>query len=510
MAAGAFKLDLKLSQWALILVAVPLVCQLIFVGALVFLLNWVEVETRKEQHYKEINSEANLLVNDFMNAGLAIHMYQMSESDTYMNRFRELAARIPVRIAALRVMLRDSQRPSEAFERVEKASNNGLRLLAEIVEVANESKEGGDWGSRRSELTSVTQAIFANITEFVREQEKADAPKGATDARRFLVILICVMVVGNIFVALALAFAFNRGATSRLKVLMDNIMLLSFGGQLHKPIGGGDEIGKLDDVFHQMAEELADAAARKQELMQMVAHDLRTPLTSIQASLSLMSLGILGELPEKAVKQVDVAEKSSSRLISLINDLLDIEKLEAGQMQMDPKDVDLEPVIQSAVEAVQEFANLKKVSIDVVQAGDTALGAHADGDRLVQVLVNLLSNAIKYSPADGVVTIETVAVQQSLAPKDMIEVRVIDQGRGVPPKYREAIFQRFQQVDISDSKEKKGTGLGLPICKAIVEAHGGKIGVESEPGMGSTFWFRVPAQSANSAAGVKKGGGRVE
>ncbi len=468
--------------------AVPLVCQLFFVGALGFLLNWAEVETRREGLYKEINYESNLLVNDFMNAGLNIHLYQMTESDTYINRYRELAHRIRVRLESLRVLLRDSARPSEAFDRVEKVGNDGLRLLEETVEVVNEGKEGGEWGSRRSELNSVTQELFANINTFIKEQEKAEAldPKKATDARKAFLILICLMVFGNIAVALALAFLFNRGATNRLKVLMDNTMLLSFGGQLHKPIGGTDEIGRLDGVFHQMADELADAAARKQELMQMVAHDLRTPLTSIQASLSLMSLGILGELPEKAVKQVDVAEKSSSRLISLINDLLDIEKLEAGKMQMDPSDIELAPVIQSGVEAVEEFAHQRKVSIDV-KPTDARL--HADGDRLVQVLVNLLSNAIKYSPEDGVVTIETIA---GVGP--MIEVRIIDQGRGVPAKFKEAIFQRFQQVDISDSKEKKGTGLGLPICKAIVEAHGGKIGVESEPGQGSTFWFRIPRE----------------
>lgn len=465
--------------------AVPLVCQLFFVGALGLLLNWSEVETRREGLYKEINYESNLLVNDFMNAGLNIHLYQMTESDTYMNRYRELAQRIRTRLSSLRVLLRDSAHPCEAFDRVEKVGNNGLRLLAEIVELSNEGKEGGDWNSRRSELNTVTQELFSNINQFIKEQEKADAidPKKATDARKAFLILIIVMIAGNIAVALFLAFLFNRGATSRLKVLMDNTMLLSFGGQLHKPIGGTDEIARLDGVFHQMADELQDASARKQELMQMVAHDLRTPLTSIQASLSLMSLGILGELPEKAVKQVDVAEKSSSRLISLINDLLDIEKLEAGKMQMDAQNIELAPVIQNGVEAVQEFAHQRKVSID---AKPTDAWVFADGDRLVQVLVNLLSNAIKYSPENGVVTIETVAAAQ------MIEVRIIDQGRGVPAKFKDAIFQRFQQVDISDSKEKKGTGLGLPICKAIVDALGGKIGVESEPGQGSTFWFRVP------------------
>lgn len=459
-------------------------CQLFFVGALGLLLNWSELETRREGLYKEINYESNLLVNDFMNAGLNIHLYQMTESDAYMSRYRELAQRIRTRLSSLRVLLRDSARPSEAFDRVEKVGNNGLRLLEEIVELSNEGKEGGNWSSRRSELNTVTQELFSNINQFIKEQEKAEPldPKKATDARKTFLILIVVMIAGNIAVALALAFFFNRGATSRLKVLMDNAMLLSFGGQLHKPIGGSDEIGRLDGVFHQMADELADASARKQELMQMVAHDLRTPLTSIQASLSLMSLGILGELPEKAIKQVDVAEKSSSRLISLINDLLDIEKLEAGKMEMDSRNIELAPVIQSGVEAVQEFANQRKVSIDVKP---TDVSVFADGDRLVQVLVNLLSNAIKYSPETGVVTIETVVAQ-------MIEVRIIDQGRGVPAKFKEAIFQRFQQVDISDSKEKKGTGLGLPICKAIVEAHGGKIGVESEPGQGSTFWFRVP------------------
>lgn len=223
----------------------------------------------------------------------------------------------------------------------------------------------------------------------------------------------------------------------------------------------------------------------KREFVSTVSHELRTPLTAIRGSLTLLSVGALGKLDAQAEKVVKMAERNSLRLISLINDLLDIEKLEAGKLEMVMAPADFQSVMDKSVESVKAFAEQYGVQI-VAQSTDA--NVLADGDRLVQVMVNLLSNAIKYSPRDSTVSVG-VAVEQE---KNMLRVRVTDQGRGIPTEYKEKIFERFQQVEAEDAKGKGGTGLGLAICKAIVEQHEGAIGIDSEEGKGSTFWFEVP------------------
>ena len=172
--------------------------------------------------------------------------------------------------------------------------------------------------------------------------------------------------------------------------------------------------------------------------------------------------------------------------MALINDILDLERLETGKIELQFTQVSVESILRRAMESLSTFG--RKASV-TVEAPEVSTMIWADEDRIVQILVNLLSNAAKFSPPGGVVTIG-VALHES-----WVEFRVTDRGRGVPAAHRRAIFERFRQVETSDAREKGGTGLGLAICKSIVEQHGGTIGVESEEGSGSSFWFRVATSS---------------
>jgi PAS domain S-box-containing protein len=221
----------------------------------------------------------------------------------------------------------------------------------------------------------------------------------------------------------------------------------------------------------------------KKEFVSTVSHELRTPLTSIRGSLTLLSVGALGILPEQAKKVVGIAERNTIRLITLINDILDIEKLESGKLDMVFDTVQMSNVFERSAESVKAFAEQNGIRLEMMP---TNAQAFADGDRLVQVVVNLCSNAVKFSPKGAAVTI--VCEENP----NFLEVKVIDRGRGIPAKYKNLLFQRFQQVEASDARKKGGTGLGLAICKGIIEAHGGEIGVESEEGKGSIFWFKIP------------------
>jgi PAS domain S-box-containing protein len=236
----------------------------------------------------------------------------------------------------------------------------------------------------------------------------------------------------------------------------------------------------------------------KREFMSSISHELRTPLTSIRGSLGLLAGGVLGPLSAEAGEIVAVAERNAVRLIGLINDILDLERLEGGRLEMELESVEISPIVTRALEAVQSFADQAGVSL---VAEPASVRVRADADRLVQVLVNLLSNAVKFSPAGSTVTVRVVPGPS------MAEFQVEDRGRGVPPALREAIFERYRQVEASDSRRKGGVGLGLAICKSIVEQHGGSIGVRDAEGAGSTFWFRIALASVarSSLSGSIKG-----
>jgi len=224
----------------------------------------------------------------------------------------------------------------------------------------------------------------------------------------------------------------------------------------------------------------------REEFLKMVSHDIRSPLTAIQLTNELLLGGAYGALTDQAKNKIEKSERSSARLLELINDLLDFEKLRSGTVELSIDAFDSASFVASAFEAVQDLAEQKELELI---GPNSKLEVTGDQSRLMQVMVNLLSNAIKFSPPGNKVTVEVVA-------RDLfVEFRVHDNGRGVPKEYQRIIFEKYKQVSQEDFAVNKGTGLGLPICKLIVEQHGGTIAVDSEPGKGSTFWFRLPIES---------------
>ena len=493
--------NLSLSHKGLILVAVPLLFELVFVSTLVFALKRAEYEIWLERHSKAVLSESNAFLKNIMDSGLALYMYGTTGTDTALERYKELSVEIPQQIYRLKILLRDSAKPRESLARVQRVGNRATELLAQGGEIIADAKTAKRLAQDRESMETLLSELTGELRIFVKEQEKAEQidPRAESRSRDLVIYCLAAGISLNVILAISLAVYFNRGTSKRLLVLMDNTEKLAKNQSLHERIGGGDELAHLDDVFHNMAEALADAARRKAELVSMVSHDLRTPLTSVQASLTILSEGVLGTLPARACKEVCTAENNTTRLINLINDLLDIEKMEAGKLAIDCRLVEVVPLFDRAVESVKAFAQKQSVNIKII---DADMRIYADGDRIIQVLVNLLSNAIKFSPAESTIALEAVPVENKF-----VELRVIDQGRGIPDSFLKSMFQRFQQVDaIDDAKKKKGTGLGLAICKSLVELHGGEIGVRSGEGQGSTFWFRIPQEKPAADISENKAG----
>ncbi|MBA3994224.1 MAG: hypothetical protein C0469_11915 [Cyanobacteria bacterium DS2.3.42] len=222
----------------------------------------------------------------------------------------------------------------------------------------------------------------------------------------------------------------------------------------------------------------------KQELMEMVSHDLRTPLTSIRTGMELVLEGSYGDLNDKMSNKLSRMNANVSSLVKLVNDLLDLQKSEAGCLSIFKEQTSVKDITSDSVHAVQSLADAKRISI--ITQSDVE-NVNADGERLKQVLSNFLGNAVKFSPEDSEIRVEVSNGNSE------IEFRVCDQGRGVPPNMVETIFERFRQTAPGDASERQGTGLGLAIAKAIVVAHDGSIGVSPNQNTGSIFWFKIPA-----------------
>ena len=246
--------------------------------------------------------------------------------------------------------------------------------------------------------------------------------------------------------------------------------------------------GVFFSVFLHDVSERKEVERMKNEFVSTVSHELRTPLTAISASLSLLADGMAGELPPDALGLVGIANASSGRLVRLIGDVLDIQKMEAGQMDYRREVQPLAPIAEAAVDAMESFAAQAGVRLGFEAAeGAGQLRADVDRDRLTQVLTNLLSNAIKFSEAGGEV------VTRLDSDGGALRIAVSDHGAGIPEQFRGRVFQRFAQADSADSRRNGGTGLGLSICKTIVEEHDGRIWFESSEGAGSTFFVELPA-----------------
>jgi two-component system sensor histidine kinase VicK len=233
----------------------------------------------------------------------------------------------------------------------------------------------------------------------------------------------------------------------------------------------------------------------KDEFISTVSHELRTPLTSLRASLGLVSSGALDKRPEKQRQMIDMAIGNCERLIRLVNDILDFESVEKGQLQLNLEPVEAIDLLRRAADVANIPASRQRISIRIEAAPVHVI---ADQERILQVLNELVGNALKFSSPDTSIRISALPVQESFAgftPATNGEVRFIveDQGRGISPEGLEHIFDRFQQGDASDSRALGGTGLGLALCRSIIDQQGGRIWVESTLGEGSRFQFTLPA-----------------
>ena len=391
--------------------------------------------------------------------------------------------------------LPDLQRLYPAFNPRMQQKLAAFSLVAERLGVL----DGAGRGASASRLVARQQSLanwFIEALSPITRQARARTNELAAENHRSFVSsrdLLVGVSAGSIVLALALALLISWSLVVPLRqtgARMSEIAAGDFTGHLDVP--NRDEIGTLATNVNQMSDELGrlyqeleTASRHKSDFLATMSHELRTPLNAVIGFSEVLEEQMFGELNERQLAYVDDILAAGRHLLSLINDVLDLAKIEAGRMELEPTEISVPAVLDSAVSMHSERAQRGGIALSLTTDPEE-ITVLADERRVRQVVFNLLSNAIKFTPPDGRVDVS------ARLDDAVVEIAVADTGPGIPDADQEAIFQEFEQS--ASGKEAEGTGLGLPLSRKLVELHGGRLWVESEVGRGTTFRFTLPLE----------------
>jgi two-component system, NtrC family, sensor histidine kinase GlrK len=349
----------------------------------------------------------------------------------------------------------------------------------------------------------MSDGITAAVNELIRLREEHIAQKTASarDQSALAARVVSWLTFGGIVLAVFLAYHHACSVSRPLKRLAQELRLVGKGQfQRYLDIQAPKEVGELSRAFNWMASRLARLDEMKEDFIAHISHELRTPLTAIREGSTLLWEEIPGPLTASQRDIVNVVRSHSERLYRFLSFALDLSKMEAGMMEYVRLPSDLASLLNRSVQMVQLTAQRKGIRLEVICPPSLPLLSLDEG-RMQQVLDNLLNNAMKFTADGGIVRV-TAAPSETISDgggDQWVEIRVSDTGAGVPPEEIERIFNKFYQSPHHQSQRERGTGLGLAIARHIVEAHGGRIWVESQLGKGSTFILLLPVREYDHA-----------
>lgn len=482
---------LTLSRRGLILVAIPLLFELLFIGALSYQLKTAQMETAKEAEAKVVVFQTNRLFKHIYDSSMGLFIYITTRADPAAKLYEKKVQAIHTSLDQLQELLKHDPGKLQKLQLVEAKIN---KLFTATDKVKSAIDEGGlglsfvRTAANQAEFHGLLRELMTELDAFSEEARKTEeeAPIKLERRQQVLELLLLVGVVLSIVVAVIVSLVFSRSITGRLSVMSENAERFAQGKPLAAPIKGGDEIAGLDAVFHRMADSISENQRLKQQIMSMVSHDLRSPLGALRVFLGNLAADGYGELSQSGKDAVKRASRSTTDLIDMTGDLLELEKSETEAMKLRFELIDVQSLCEDAAECLEWTAAAREIEI---VTPTTEVQCSGDAPRLMRVLVNLLGNAIRYSPPNAPVVISSEDAG------DHIVIHVIDQGPGIAPEHHAMIFDRFKQLDVTERALEGSAGLGLVVCKMIVERHGGKIGLKSVPGSGCDFWFELPINS---------------
>jgi signal transduction histidine kinase len=482
-------MNLKFAHQAALLVLIPLIFEIIFLCSFLLLLDKAQHRINRANHAKSVHEATDRIFNEFIQAGGILANYLINKSPVLSQEFDQSSQEIMHQLDILESLLANNPYQLNKAKELRATETRALGLMSLIL---RPPKDIGQMSTDLPAVIKIRQEIArlagsaSGVSKQILAKETETVGNLTSEEQENKPLKYCIVagLVMNILLTASLAVYFYVGVQRRLSSLMENTARLAKREPLNPPLVGSDELAVLDRVLQKAGDDLRHAQQMKSQFVSMVSHDLRTPMANMRAFLEALSSGLYGEVSAQGIKKVVFLEGGIDRLNSLISELLDIEKLESASLQ--PANVSLKKLLEKSVAAVSSLGQGYGVTVELEPLeGDTELWA--DESRIVQVIVNLLSNALKFSPTGGKVAVGAKSAD------DNVEIMVKDEGCGIAKELQAEIFQIYKRVPVQGSGQE-GFGLGLYIAKTIVEGHRGTIGVKSEEGKGSTFWFRLPLE----------------
>jgi signal transduction histidine kinase len=478
---------LTLAQKSSIVIGMLLAFEFILLAFLYKSLNEAEKDVIKEFHGRNVALEATTVQSLSAQAATSLLLYRSTKQPSFLNAYDHHLMRIANKFRTIRQMLSLYPDDQPALRKLDQAE----RSLNRLTDLATRRHNVLGIVQKRDEMlkecNDVMDGIAALETTQFASASSSIANSRIRDNVRSAVVVGAVL---NLIVGALLVLVFNRGVTKRLAIIKDNTRRLSANQSLNLRDIGQDEIAEVDASFHEMAGRLKELDQLKRTFFASVSHDIRSPLNSIQAVHTILLNTDMIPLPEAAVKRLKAASNCCERIVEIVSNLLDYEKIELGHIELVCTFVSARQIVHESVENLQGLIDEKNLQ---VECHVPEIDLLADPDWSVQLLTNILSNAIKFAPADSQIRISAKSECQRF-----LEICVSDQGPGIAETDQKLIFEQFKQLP-GAQRRKDSTGLGLAICKKIAEEHGGTIGVRSVLREGSEFWFTLPIYSEGTS-----------
>jgi signal transduction histidine kinase len=439
---------------------------------------------RKIEAYRQVQHDTTSQLYSVANALLLADEQTLSSTLRQLNQFGYDVDR-------LKFVAKDEV---ELIDQFQHDYNRLIDIVTAVIELIRAGRASEARQMQLRESTPLADRLERLTNQLVNKAE-ADVVAGieaSTQAYQTAQWIVVAFAIGSIALALGLGYAISWSLVGPVKKIEAQLNQVATGDFTQRvKVANRDELGALAADVNRMSAELGRlyqqlelASKHKSQFLANMSHELRTPLNAILGYAELMADGAYGEPSEKMFGILKRLEANGKHLLGLINDVLDLSKIEAGQLVLELSDYCMRDIAQTVRSTLEPLAADKKLAFKVEMAGELPPG-HGDGRRLTQVLINLVGNAIKFTDK-GEVAIKAEANNGSF------HVSVRDTGPGISAADQSKLFQEFQQADNAITRKKGGTGLGLAISKRIIEMHGGKIWVESQPGQGSTFTFTLP------------------
>lgn len=483
-------MKIRLAHKGLILVLLPLAFEIGLFVRMQALLHESDITAQRAMHSREIVGTINLVAADFLDI-YKVFAHTPSLSNFAQGKIKDQIDRLHEDAEHLKQLIKgdagqDWVKEMDAqISQLDKIYDEAWTLYSEhrLGEIFDRIPRYREFFSKSLIANGSTRLM--SVTAQQKQIADEEPAKQAQLREQTRALLSAFLALGAVL-SLALAAFFAQQISRRVRTITDNSKRVLENKPLNPPVRGTDEIHDLDLAFHHMSEQLRESKARdkavqklRDDMVAMISHDLRTPLETIAMYVELM-----GEEPdhEEAKAAHGIAERNIDRMRKLINDFLELERLQSGSMALNKKRFALSRAVEQARDTVTGIAAQRNIRIE--SKGDCFVTA--DEDRISQVITNLLGNAIKFSPDNSKIIVE---ISED---KGNARVAIIDFGKGIPAEAQKRIFEAFQQTSTEDATKRGGFGLGLAICKALVENHNGQISVQSQEGVGTTFSFTLP------------------